>query len=142
MQAEPAFVARMEAAKAEYVERIEREALRRAVDGVTRPVLYHGEPVMIPDPEQTDKPMSKRRKVPLIEHEYSDGLMSQILKAKLPDEYGDRLAITSTTVNISLAGTIPQWFQAARGATTTAGPALSEEHEVLALPELVIQAEQ
>lgn len=50
---------------------LEREARRRAVDGVTKGVYYQGEKV---DEEVV----------------YSDGLLTTLLKAKRPDEFAER----------------------------------------------------
>lgn len=68
-------------------DRLEDEAVRRAVEGVERPVLYHGKPVLIPvDPKKL-----RGKKKPLLEHDYSDALLIALLKAKKPKEYKDRV---------------------------------------------------
>jgi len=53
---------------------LEEEARRRAIDGVRRPVLYKGKPVK--DPENPDQY--------LYEHEYSDRLLIEMLRAHHP----------------------------------------------------------
>jgi len=69
------------------IQALEDEAVRRALSGVQRPVLYHGKPVTVPiDPA---KPRGKRQV--LMETEYSDTLMQMLLKAKKPDEYRERV---------------------------------------------------
>lgn len=68
-------------------DRLEDEAVRRAVEGVERPVMYHGKPVLIPvDPKQL-----RGKKKPLLVHDYSDALLMALLKAKKPKEYRDRV---------------------------------------------------
>lgn len=73
------------AAWAEALERgldaLEDECMRRAMEGVRKPVVSMGKIVMDPD---TGKP--------LIEHAYSDGLAMFILKARRPG-YRDRSTV-------------------------------------------------
>ena len=72
-------------AKAEADEALEMEARRRAVKGLRRYKFYKGEPVLHP---VTGKPY--------VEHEYSDGLLIQLLKANLPDKYAERIKAENT----------------------------------------------
>lgn len=68
------FAAAWEDAVEEARDRIEAEAIRRAVDGYDAPVWYQGELV------GTNR-------------EYSDSLMQLVLKGNKPDKYGDKLII-------------------------------------------------
>lgn len=101
--ADPAFAA----AWAEALERagdlLEAEARRRAVAGLKRPVLYQGrqatawvdaEGEYVPAPEDCgENPAEMRargcRQVALCEHHYSDALLTLLLRAAKPREYGD-----------------------------------------------------
>lgn len=84
-EADPAFADAFEEAKAAFADLLEREARRRAVDGVEEYVLHHGK--VVRDPETGE--YLKRRT-------YSDRLMELMLKAKRPDEYKER---TSTELS-------------------------------------------
>lgn len=70
----PEFAAQWDAALEESYDRLEHEARRRAQFGSLKPVFYKGNVVGF-------------------EQEYSDQLMALMLKAKRPDEYGDKLTI-------------------------------------------------
>jgi len=66
---------------------LEDEAVRRAVEGVRRPLFYHGAMVTVPkDPSDPDGEW-----IPVVEREYSDMLLLALLKAKKPKEYKDRV---------------------------------------------------
>lgn len=82
---DPAFADAYEDAKTAFADLLEREARRRAVDGVEEYVLHHGR--FLVDPE-TGKYLKRRT--------YSDRLMELMLKAKRPDEYKER---TSTELS-------------------------------------------
>ena len=62
---------------------LEAEARRRAVEGVTRPVLHKGEQVMIDRGDGAGP-------VPLIEHAYSDTLLIFLLKGERPGKFRER----------------------------------------------------
>lgn len=68
------FEAREISAKNMFAERLEREALRRAVDGIEKGVWYKGK--RIGD-----------------EKEYSDSLLAALLKANIPDKFGDTIKV-------------------------------------------------
>jgi hypothetical protein len=75
------------AAAEEAAQTLEDEAVRRAVEGVSRPVMYHGKPVLVPvNPKKL-----RGKKKPLLEHERSDTLLLALLRAKKPAEYKDRV---------------------------------------------------
>jgi hypothetical protein len=85
IETDPAYADAFEDAKTAFADLLEREARRRAVDGVEEYVLHHGR--FLVDPE-TGKYLKKRT--------YSDRLMELMLKAKRPDEYKER---TSTELS-------------------------------------------
>lgn len=67
---------------------LEREARRRAVEGVPRLKFHEGMVIMIPDPSQApDTPADQIRMIPYVENEYSDGLLTLLLKAHRPEKF-------------------------------------------------------
>jgi hypothetical protein len=74
-RADPDFAAAAEAAVARYVESLEQEADRRAVEGVPRGIYYKGQLVAT-------------------EREYSDSLLMFRLKALAPERYRERQEVT------------------------------------------------
>lgn len=81
-QDDPAFAAAWESASEEAWDRLEREALRRAVDGWDDPVFYEGVQV-------------GSRKV------YSDRLAELVIKAKRAKEYREK-----PTLDVNLSGNV------------------------------------
>lgn len=80
---------RAEFAKADLIaaDSLEDEAVRRAREGVRRPVVYHGNLVTIPkDPNDPESEV-----ITLTEVEYSDTLLLALLKAKKPEQYRERI---------------------------------------------------
>jgi len=73
----PVYAERFEEAKARFAQRLEREAIRRAVEGYEEPVFHDG------------KQVGTRLR-------YSDRLMELLLKAHLPDKYRERQEIRLT----------------------------------------------
>jgi hypothetical protein len=95
LERSPQYAAAFAAAMRQGIDSLEDEAIRRAQNGVRRPVMYHGKPVMVPtDPAK--RAGKKNPKVPLYETDYSDTLMLAILKAKKPDEYREKLSTELT----------------------------------------------
>lgn len=76
-------------ADAAFVDTIEREAIRRAKDGVLEPVVSRGQLVMVKNEDGKMEPLMQRK--------YSDGLMALILKGRRRDIYGDKQQIEQTT---------------------------------------------
>lgn len=74
MHRDPEYAAKFKGARAEYIERMEEEADRRAVEGVQRPVFYQG---MICG----------------YTTEYSDALIMFRLRRLDPDAYRERQAV-------------------------------------------------
>lgn len=69
-------------AREEAADRIEAEAIRRAVDGYDEPVIYQGMPTSVVDPETGEQRTLTVRK-------YSDALMALVLKGARPEKYRD-----------------------------------------------------
>ena len=64
----------------EAADRIEAEAIRRAVDGYDEPVIYQGMPTTVVDPVTGEQRQLTVRK-------YSDALMALVLKGARPEKY-------------------------------------------------------
>jgi hypothetical protein len=78
LEEDASYPERFDSARETFADRIESEAFRRAVEGVSR-VRFNGGRVMLNEDG-----------TPLIEQEYSDTLMAMLLKAKRPTEYRER----------------------------------------------------
>lgn len=85
LEHDPEYRERFEEAHAAYLEALEAEADRRAVEGVEKPAGWYkgvaGGTV----------------------REYSDGLMLARLKAELPDKYRDRIELKGALANLDMA---------------------------------------
>lgn len=89
-------------AQTEAAQTLEDEAIRRAHEGVAKPVIYQGE-LCFPwlekiDPE-TGEVTRKRADEPLAIREYSDNLMMFLLKAHNPDRFRDNSKVELTGAN-------------------------------------------
>lgn len=87
LKTDVAFKASFEEIKRVYIERMEREADRRAIEGVNKPVFYKGKLV-------TDKDGN-----PVTIKEYSDTLLIFRLKALAPEKYREKSSIELTGRN-------------------------------------------
>lgn len=91
----PVFRKQMERARGKAIDRLEKEAYRRAVDGVPDIVVSNG------------KVVRHKGKV-LYRQVYSDRLLAILLRAKKPEEYRDNLDVTSggkpIQVNVNIGG--------------------------------------
>jgi hypothetical protein len=104
IKADPRYAEEFEDADAEFADRMEAEATRRAMEGTRTPVLYQGKQVFIPDPAVPD---GSGPLVPLWERAYSDTLLIFRLKGKLPERYRDNLRVDQTSkaaVDLTTAG--------------------------------------
>lgn len=81
------FDALYEVALEEAGDRVEGEAMRRAVDGIDVPVIYQGMPTMTEDAVTGEKRVLTTR-------QYSDPLLALILKARKPDQYRENVKTT------------------------------------------------
>jgi hypothetical protein len=80
-------------AEAIAAERIEDEAVRRAVEGLKRyRFSKDGEPLKHPVTGE-----------PYFEHEYSDHLLQFLLKGQLPHKYGAKLHLTAALANFDMS---------------------------------------
>jgi hypothetical protein len=90
---DPTFEALIRNAEEEFADRLEREAVRRAVEGVGRRVFYRGEPIAEwrnDAGEVVDAGTPGAKLVPLEIREYSDSLLALLLKANRPAKYADK----------------------------------------------------
>ncbi len=69
-----------EAALEEATQLLEREALRRASEGIRRLKFHQGKPIMVLNPDTGKEEY-------YVEHEYSDTLLMFLLKSRRPDVY-------------------------------------------------------
>lgn len=109
LSSDPEVYARIRAAQLLGYSTLEEAALKRAVDGVDEDVYFKGEVV-------------GQKKV------YSDGLLSQMLKARIP-EYSNEEARTnnSLTVNVAImprASTYEEWVEQRERALAAPQPEL------------------
>jgi hypothetical protein len=75
------------AALEEAGDRVEAEAMRRAMDGVDVPVIFHGMPTMVEDALTGEKRM-------LTTKQYSDPLLALLLKGRKPEQYRENIKQT------------------------------------------------
>ena len=78
MRKDATHPARFAQARERATQTLEDEAVRRAVDGVWKPVLYRGKQVYI-------------QGEPLFEIDYSDQFLIRLLEAYNPEKYGRRV---------------------------------------------------
>jgi uncharacterized protein YdaU (DUF1376 family) len=86
---DPVFAEAFAAADEEYTQRLEREADRRAVEGVRKLKFHKG--VAVTDPAT---------KKHYVEREYSDALLMFRLKARRPELYRERSDVNVTSPTI------------------------------------------
>jgi hypothetical protein len=102
-----------QAALDEAADRLEREAHRRAVDGVDEPVVFQGMPTMLTDTESGEQKMFTVKK-------HSDKLLELLLKARRPEQFRENSKVShnfegQTGVLIVPAGVAPaDWAKAAQ----------------------------
>jgi hypothetical protein len=82
---DPQFAEAVRYAKEEFIERLEMEADRRAVEGIPKLKFHNGKPVIDP-----------RTGEPYVEREYSDLLLIFLLKSLRPDVYRERHVVSLT----------------------------------------------
>ncbi len=79
LKADPKFKDDFEEVKQIYIEKLEQEADRRAIEGINKPVFYKGKLVT----DATGNPVTIK--------EYSDTLLIFRLKALAPEKYRERI---------------------------------------------------
>lgn len=89
-----------------YIERLEAEADRRAVEGTQRLKFHQG--LAVKDP---------RTKKPYVEREYSDNLLMFRLKAKRPELYRERSEVKMEVSEAEIDKLIEDEFERRSGAT-------------------------
>lgn len=86
------FGQQFEDALSAYMDTVEKEAVRRAVEGIMEPVVSQGRVVM--DPQAPGQPLRVRK--------YSDSLMMFILRGRRRDVYGDKREVDQkTTIDVT-----------------------------------------
>jgi hypothetical protein len=77
LREDPTYSARFDEARRRAAQELEDEAVRRAMEGIRRPVIYRGKQVFVEGQ-------------PLFETRYSDQLLIRLLEANNPERFGRR----------------------------------------------------
>lgn len=109
---DPAFAEAWEEALVAAADRLEAEALRRAAQGVTKPLYYQGQPVYlyrtvvdennVPQRDEDGRELrevvrdDKGQPVQAVEYSYSDSLMALMLRGAKPEKYREKSAVELT----------------------------------------------
>jgi hypothetical protein len=99
IEKDPEFELELETAKKIFIEKLEKEVDRRAIEGVAKPLYYKGRPVFdryVIDTEtgrETPAPDAKQ----VVEREYSDTLLMFHLKALDPARYRENSSVELST---------------------------------------------
>jgi hypothetical protein len=104
-QLDDAFAKAWEEAEQVAADRLEAEAWRRAVDGVSEPLVSAGKLVR----DEDGRPMAIQR--------YSDNLLALLLRAHKPDRFRDR-----TSVELDVSDKLADRLEAARQRAIAARP--------------------
>lgn len=101
-------------AEQEAADLIEAEYVRRAVQGVDEPVIYQGQPTLITDPETGEPRLFTVKK-------YSDSLMTNLMKARRPETFGDKSKVTvdgqvGPVLVVPGTQTMDEWIKATEAA--------------------------
>jgi hypothetical protein len=92
---DPTYAAKFEDAKEEAAQTLEDEAIRRAHEGVSEPLVYQGSFGYSRKWSKKKKDWVYGRK-PLVIQKYSDALMIFLLKGFRPDKYRERGSVEVT----------------------------------------------
>jgi hypothetical protein len=96
--ADPDYAEQFQAAEEQAVEMLEKEARRRAIEGLKKKKFdKNGQPII--DPETGEQ---------YVEHEYSDTLLIFLLKGARPEKYRDRHEISA---NVNVTAKLEDFFQ-------------------------------
>lgn len=87
LQNDPEFKAAFDDAEQQAADALEREARRRAIEGVNEPVIWQGQMTMVEDPETGEER-------PLTVKKYSDTLLIFLLKGAKPEKYRERAEVS------------------------------------------------
>lgn len=94
IEADPSFQAAVDKAEEHMSTLAEHEAKRRAIHGVSKPVVSNGKVVYVPG--------ANGQRTPLMETIYSDSLLALVLKARNKRVFGDKVEITSVKKSVIL----------------------------------------
>ena len=94
--ADPEYAEQFQAAEEQAVEMLEKEARRRAVEGLKKKNSIKRKPII--DPETGEQ---------YVEHEYSDSLLIFLLKGARPEKYRDRHEIRA---NVNVTAKLEDFF--------------------------------
>lgn len=95
--ADPDYASQFQDAEEQAVEMLEKEARRRAIEGLRKKKFdKNGQPVI--DPETGEQ---------YVEHEYSDSLLIFLLKGARPEKYRDRHEIRA---NVNVTAKLEDFF--------------------------------
>lgn len=99
------FAAGYEAARIAGAHTLEKEAVRRATQGVRKLKFFEGQMIMIPSGNMIENEDGTRRPemVPYVEHEYSDTLLALLLKRHFPADYREKPPEVSVTSNTNVS---------------------------------------
>jgi len=123
LKADPDYRTKFNEAKQIYIDRLEEECDRRAVEGVVRQRFYKGEPIVLPcSPDEpgavqiTRDDGSNEWVRPYFERQYSDNLLMFRLM-RLDPRYRERLTVTThqtrthTPEPLPIRGSLHQQFR-------------------------------
>lgn len=96
MAEDPTYPARFDMARKEAAQILEDEAVRRGREGVTKAVIYQGQPCY---EKRIDPKTGAEVMVPIIETTYSDGLLLKVLAKLDRAGYGDKSSVEVTGAN-------------------------------------------
>lgn len=92
----PEFAAAWADAMDEAVDSLEKEAWRRAREGVSEPIMYQGEPCGVwvnRAGQRVEQGTPGAMFMPLMTHRYSDTLLIFLLKGNRPEKYRDNVRV-------------------------------------------------
>lgn len=92
LEEDEAYATAFERAQEIAGDTLEEEAVRRARDGVQKLKFYGTQLVTVPDPDHPEDP---EKRIPYVEHEYSDTLLIFLLKGAKPEKYRERSDVRS-----------------------------------------------
>lgn len=106
LESDPEYAAEFERVRAIAAQALEDEAVRRAHQGVLKPVLWQGRPQfeIVRDP----KTGQIRGQRPIVIREYSDTLLGLLLKAWMPKKYRENINAEVTTTTRRFSGTLEE----------------------------------
>jgi hypothetical protein len=90
LKSDPAYKAAFEEAHEIAIQALEDEAVRRAHEGVKKPLVYQGQFTYAEYDEETRKPIGE----PLAIREYSDSLLMFLLRGARPEKYRERHTVS------------------------------------------------